>query len=177
MDQDLKLIALHDKLYKKIEELKAELATVEKQIGPQGEMGPQGPKGEQGERGRDGVDGKDGRDGVDGKDGRDGTDGTSITDVDVDFDNHLRVSLSDGSVIDAGEINAVIAEDAVTKIIGMGGGGGSGNGGIKYTEVTTTSYTVQESDLIVGHNLYGVDSGGNTVVYLPVITDPTNFHF
>lgn len=146
MDQDLKLIALHDKLYKKIEELKAELATVEKQIGPQGDMGPQGPKGEQGERGRDGVDGKDGRDGVDGKDGRNGTDGTSITDVDVDFDNHLRVSLSDGSVIDAGEINAVIAEDAVTKIIGMGGGG-SGSSNPSFNGVGTISSTTYVTSL------------------------------
>lgn len=88
-------------------------------VGPQGERGEKGERGDQGIPGSDGVDGRDGTDGRDGRDGKDakpakdgksgehgapGKDGTSITDVDVDFDGHLRVTLSTGKIIDAGEI-------------------------------------------------------------------------
>lgn len=88
-------------------------------VGPQGERGERGEKGDQGIPGSDGTDGRDGIDGRDGRDGKDakpakdgkqgeqgapGKDGVSITDVDVDFDRHLRVTLSTGKIIDAGEI-------------------------------------------------------------------------
>ena len=167
MNQDLKLIALHDKLSSALEAVEADLRAL------QLEAGPQGPKGEKGDRGPKGEPGTDGADGVGiaGKDGEDGEDGVSITDVNVDFDNHLVVQLSDGNTIDAGEI--LTRDDGGRTIINRSGSNSSGGGGIKYTEVLTTTYTVQESDLIVGHNIYGVDSGGDSVVYLPTITDPT----
>lgn len=38
---------------------------------------------------------------------------------------------------------------------------------VKFTAVTTTSYTVNASDLIVGHNIFGVDAGGDTTVKIP----------
>lgn len=60
---------------------------------PLGPVGPQGPIGERGEAGRDGEDGTDGADGV------------SVTNVSVNASNHLIVTLSNGSSIDAGEIN------------------------------------------------------------------------
>lgn len=90
-------------------------------IGPKGDDGEQGPKGDQGDPGRDGIDGRDGRDGnqglrgFDGRDGRDGkdgvngldgNDGVSVIDAEVDFDGHLWITLSDGRVIDAGEVKS-----------------------------------------------------------------------
>jgi len=73
---------------------------------------------ERGERGRDG---KDGRNGKDGQPGRDGVDGISITgpvgpqgkagkhgvsviDAEIAADDHLVLKLSDGEIIDAGEL-------------------------------------------------------------------------
>ena len=88
-------------------------------IGPQGEKGddgspgPQGPKGDRGADGKDGrdgisgtsgLDGVNGADGADGADGKDGKDGVSIVNVEIDIDNHLVVTLSDGQIIDAGEL-------------------------------------------------------------------------
>ena len=78
--------------------------------GPQGEQGPAGERGADGRNGRDGVNGingpngVNGKDGASGKDGSDGTNGVSVVDVEVDFDNHLLITLSTGRVIDAGEI-------------------------------------------------------------------------
>lgn len=119
---DAKLLAVYDTLEARIKALKEELSTVQKAEGPQGERGPQGPAGKAGKDGRDGKDGKNGKDGLngkDGKDGKDGSDGISIVDVSIDFDSHLRVTLSDGEVVDAGEIQ--MAEMEGTRIIGFGG--------------------------------------------------------
>ena len=78
--------------------------------GPQGEQGPQGPQGEQGIQGVQGVQGPQGpqgeagTNGTNGTDGSDGADGVSVTNVQVTNTNHLIVTLSSGSTIDAGEI-------------------------------------------------------------------------
>jgi len=91
-------------------------------VGPQGEQGEKGERGEQGLTGRDGVDGRDGRDGQDGKNGRDGIagpkgdkgdpgamgkvgpQGVSVVDAEIDIDGNLVLTLSNGNIIDAGEI-------------------------------------------------------------------------
>lgn len=88
-------------------------------VGPQGETGPQGVKGEKGDRGDNGKDGKQGRDGVDGRDGktgpkgdkgdtgpmgRQGVQGVSVVNAEIDFDGRLRIELSNGNIVDAGEI-------------------------------------------------------------------------
>jgi hypothetical protein len=102
MDDSQKFIALATKLKaleSKLTEAKNHVTTVEKQIGPQG------PKGDKGEPGKDGRDGRDGSNGSDGADGRDGTAGVGIESVEVTFDNSLVVRLTDGTEIDAGEIN------------------------------------------------------------------------
>lgn len=78
--------------------------------------------------GKDGLDGKDGKDGRNGKDGRDGADGkdgnsgakgskgdtgpvgktgargVSVVDAEIAADDHLVLKLSDGGIIDAGEL-------------------------------------------------------------------------
>jgi hypothetical protein len=63
--------------------------------------GPKGDKGLDGKNGKDGIgrDGKDGKDGKDGVDGIDGEDGRYITDVEIDIDDTLLVTLSDNSTI------------------------------------------------------------------------------
>lgn len=67
------------------------------------------------ENGKDGADGKDGKDGKNGKDGEkgaDGKNGTSVVSIKINGSNHLICTLSDGNIIDAGELP-------------YGGGGGS----------------------------------------------------
>ena len=113
MSTDLKLIALYDKLHSEIE-------AVETIRGEKGDAGPQEPQGEKGSKGDTGASGKDGKDGAkgkdgkDGKDGRDGEDGVSVVDANLDIDNHLVITLSDGKEVDAGSIEGL-------------GGKGSGN--------------------------------------------------
>lgn len=105
MDDSQKFIALAAKiksLEAQLNEAKAHVTVVEKQVGPQG---PKGDKGDPGKDGRDGLDGRNGRDGSDGRDGVDGSDGIGIDSVEVTFDNSLVVRLTDGTEIDAGEIN------------------------------------------------------------------------
>ena len=78
--------------------------------GPQGNTGPAGKNGTDGKDGKmgpmgpQGPSGRDGRDGADGVPGREGQDGVGIQDAQIDFDGHLTLSMTDGSVIDAGYI-------------------------------------------------------------------------
>ena len=69
-----------------------------------GPQGPQGPQGEQGPQGQQGPQGEQGEQGEAGTNGTDGSDGVSVTNVAVTQTNHLRVTLSNGTTIDAGEI-------------------------------------------------------------------------
>ena len=88
-------------------------------IGPQGEKGDArepGLPGAKGERGTDGKDGRDGKDGLiglngvngkpgkDGRNGKDGADGVSVVDAEIAADGNLVFKLSDGKIIDAGEL-------------------------------------------------------------------------
>jgi integrin beta 3 len=78
--------------------------------------GKDGAPGMNGKDGRDGIDGKDGLPGVNGKDGRDGVDGkdgapglngkdgAGVVSAFIDRDEHLVVTLSDGSVKDCGVV-------------------------------------------------------------------------
>ena len=61
-------------------------------VGPQGPQGPTGPTGATGPQGPTGPAGADGNDGV------------SITNVTIDGNSHLIVTLSDGNTIDAGSV-------------------------------------------------------------------------
>ena len=62
-------------------------------------FGEDGKDGKDGAPGKDGSNGKNGRDGTDGKNG---ADGISIVGVRISESGHLTVTLSDGTVIDAG---------------------------------------------------------------------------
>ena len=72
-----------------------ELSTSESMKGPKGDRGLDGKNGKDG---KDGI-GRDGRDGKDGKDGIDGEDGRYITDIEVDIDDTLLVTLSDNTTL------------------------------------------------------------------------------
>jgi hypothetical protein len=124
---DAKFLVLADKynqlkntLFAELEALKQTHDVITKQEGPQGPAGKDGPKGRDGKDGRDGVNGKDGRDGVDGVNGKDGKDGVSIVEVNVDIDNSLIVKLSDGNIIDAGQIEVSSAQKSAIYSTGFG---------------------------------------------------------
>ena len=80
------------------------------------QKGDKGDRGEKGEKGDPGVAGKDGQVGAtgpkgdtgpagkDGKQGKNGKDGISVVSAEVALDNHLVFTLSNGKIIDAGEL-------------------------------------------------------------------------
>ena len=138
--------------------------------GPQGEVGPKGPKGDDG---KDGVEGPSGPQGPPGDSGKDGKDGISVVDVYRGADNSLVFVLSDESEISVED--PLLGTEKIVNYFGGGSGGGSGNSTppVKYTKVETVEYTIQEDDLIVGHNLYGIDASDNATVFIPDTVDPT----
>ena len=89
-----------------------------------------GDKGDKGDRGEQGVAGKDGRDGKDGKNstvpgptgpkgdagpvGKSGKPGVSVVDAEVALDGNLVLKLSDGNIIDAGEIVQQVTKSSQT---------------------------------------------------------------
>jgi hypothetical protein len=117
-----------DGIYKRLEkvellsQIESRIASARGENGEKGEKGEQGERGNDGEPGRDGKDGKDGKngkDGVNGKDGRDGAngkdgkdgkqgktgnDGVGVIDAEIAVDDHLVLKLSNGDIIDAGEL-------------------------------------------------------------------------
>lgn len=161
---DLTLLALLTKLKKRVDTWE----TVKGEKGDKGESGPQGLQGRQGEKGDPGPQGPAGPPGVDGEDGKDGEDGVSITDVTITPDNQLLVYLSNGDEI------------ACEMPWGEGGGehyhisstGSTGGGGVYYTQVTETSYTIDAADLQVGTNIYGFNAGADMTVIVPPVDDP-----
>lgn len=74
--------------------------------GEQGERGPVGPKGADGNNGADGqsITGPKGAKGDTGPMGKDGKAGVSVIDAEVAADDHLVLKLSNGKIIDAGEL-------------------------------------------------------------------------
>jgi hypothetical protein len=101
--------------------------TIEKRVasikdGRDGQNGSDGRDGKDGKAGRDGATGPRGADGLNGKDGRDGEDGVSVIDAHIDFDGSLIISLSNGRIINVGE---VVAPDVAEKIKIIANGGGT----------------------------------------------------
>ena len=91
--------------------------------GVQGPAGPQGEKGEKGEPGRDGrmgpigpegpqgPKGDQGEQGPQGKRGFQGEQGIGVVGVTIDENHHLQVELTDGQVVDAGELPTASDKD------------------------------------------------------------------
>lgn len=88
------------------------------------QKGDKGDKGDAGPAGKDGRDGKDGKDstvagpkgdkGDPGKVGAKGPKGVSVVDAEVALDGNLVLKLSDGSIIDAGEIVQQVTKSSQT---------------------------------------------------------------
>ena len=97
--------------YAKTAYVEEQIAQIELMPGPKGEKGDQGLQGEQGlqgvqgEQGPAGKDGEQGPVGPAGADGKDGEQGISIVNVAIE-ENHLKVELSNGQILDAGELPA-----------------------------------------------------------------------
>lgn len=170
MNVDLKLLALYEKLHSEVE-------AVERVRGEKGDTGPQGPQGEKGEKGSVGPAGKAGKDGVDGKDGKDGKpgkdgeNGVSVVDANLDIDNHLVITLSDGKEVDAGSVQGLGAE-------------GSGNlqvinSGIKTKQETftwidyATGYSTEPTllETIAAGDVYEYTYGTKTLYRLVATTE------
>jgi hypothetical protein len=116
---EYKLLTLAEnigKLKKQLQELTTQADTIKKLQGPQGPAGKDGKDGKNGVDGKDGRPGSDGKKGTSGKDGKDGADGVSVVDAKVDFDNSLVIKLSDGTEIDAGQLNVGQAGSNVSVI-------------------------------------------------------------
>ena len=75
--------------------------------GVDGAAGKDGKDGVPGPTGLRGKDGKNGQPGKDGAPGKDGKDGTSVVDSEIAADGHLVLKLSNGNIIDAGELPGV----------------------------------------------------------------------
>lgn len=116
--------------------------------GPQGPQGPQGIQGVQGEQGPTGAQGPQGEQGptgatgATGATGEQGPQGVSITNVAVTNTNHLIVTLSNSTTIDAGEIQ-------------VSGGGSSGGYNV--------DLTIDRQALGTGIVLYYADGTSETI--------------
>lgn len=127
--------------------------------GEKGEKGDAGEQGIQGVAGKDGKDGINGTNGVDGKDGTDGQDGVGIANVTVSNEGALSVTLTNGTVLDLGnikgadgigisksEVNAsgelvLTYTDGTVKNLGnvVGANGADGQDGVGIKTVTLSS--------------------------------------
>lgn len=128
---EAKVAAIAVKLDKELPKLVEQVTIVQKLEGPKGEQGIQGPKGDKGDKGDKGEPGKDGSNGINGRDGKDGVDGVSVIGAKIDFDDSLVFSLSDGSLINVGEVKGEKGdrgEQGPRGAAGMSGVNGSGGG-------------------------------------------------
>lgn len=135
------------------------LGNVKGSKGDKGEKGDTGEQGIQGIAGKDGKDGINGTNGVDGKDGTDGQDGVGIANVTVSNEGALSVTLTNGTVLDLGnikgangigisksEVNAsgelvLTYTDGTVKNLGnvVGANGADGQDGVGIKTVTLSS--------------------------------------
>ena len=127
--------------------------------GDTGEQGIQGIAGKDGKDGINGTNGVDGKDGTNGKDGTDGQDGVGIANVTVSNEGALSVTLTNGTVLELGnikgangigisksEVNAsgelvLTYTDGTVKNLGnvVGANGADGQDGVGIKTVTLSS--------------------------------------
>ena len=159
IDIKSELKSLGDALTHEIEALASKIP--KEIVGKDGKQGIQGKTGDIGV-GKQGIDGKQGVAGI----GVQGKQGTSITGVRVDFDNSLIVTLSDGTEIDAGQIE--VKSDSSQVIATVRGTDAVSN--YKVLAVST-NYTVID---LVGTTVYLVNaSSANVIITLPIATNVT----
>lgn len=143
--------------------------------GDAGPQGPQGPKGDVGPAGPIGIAGERGPEGPEGPQGPKGDQGVSVVDVSTDLDGDLVFELSNGESI-AVDVLGVLGpqiQNDITYVTSGGGGSGTGDSSVSYTQITTTPYTITDSSLSRGQNIFGVLTSENAVVNLETSSDPT----
>jgi hypothetical protein len=158
-----------------LQDLQQRVSDVTKLEGPQGLRGEKGDTGEQGPQGRDGPRGLPGADGPrgytgekgeQGEDGAEGERGVGVESVSQAADGDLIFHLTDGTeeVVEfpMGLLGASEGQQHTTVV--TGGGSASPT---KYTLVLSTPYVVNEGLLIDGHNIFGINSGQDSQVFLP----------
>lgn len=122
-----KLLGISVFLGRTLETHDERLVRLEERQLQKGDKGEQGVAGKDGKPGKDGADGKngtDGKDGADGKAGKNGKDGVSVVNSEIAADGHLVFTLSNGKIIDAGDIDLIgkqqmmistqVAQDQIT---------------------------------------------------------------
>lgn len=138
--------------------------TIEKRVstikdGRDGINGNDGRNGRDGKPGRDGVDGKQGLPGTPGTDGIDGKDGVSVISANIDFDGSLIISLSDGRLLNVGEVVSQDVAEKINVISTM-----STNTAIAVQEEGTTLTNGVKSINFVGSGITATTSGDNVTV-------------
>jgi hypothetical protein len=132
-----------------------------------GPKGDQGIRGENGKSGRDGVNGKDGINGHDGVDGIDGNDGRYVVNVEVDLDDTLLVTLSDGTQIKTTkEIKGTKGDQGPQGLRGSNGNGVvvGGSTGQVLTKVSNTDYDTAWTTVSSGSGTVTSVTGTSPVV-------------
>ena len=148
--------------------------------GVQGPIGLCGPQGEQGERGADGVRGDTGEVGPEGRVGGDGLDGLSGALGPIGEQGIQGVKGLDGVVPEHRWVDQSLQfknpDGTWGKKRNLEGrgfvGGGPSSAGVKYTPVTTSTYTFTDRDLVAGMNIFGVNYNGNVTITLPAEVNP-----
>lgn len=110
---EAKLTGITVTVGKEFERLQSQVNTIEIKTliplkdgedGKDGKDGRDGKDGKIGPKGLDGKQGPKGDPGKDGKDGADGKNGVSVVDSEIAADDHLVLKLSNGKIIDVGEL-------------------------------------------------------------------------
>lgn len=147
--------------------------------GRNGINGKDGRDGKDGRNGKDGLNGKQGLQGPKGQDGVDGVDGVSVNDAHIDFDGSLIIGLSDGKLLNVGEVVSQDLQERI-KIVTSGGAGGGGGGGVTSvavsggtTGLTTSGGPITTSGTITLAGTLAVASGG-TGTATPSLVQGTN---
>ena len=121
VDPSVKLTGIGVFLGKVLDKFDSRVSDLEARQLQKGDKGDKGDAGPRGKAGRDGRDGKDstvagpkGDKGDPGKVGAKGPKGVSVVDAEVALDGNLVLKLSDGSIIDAGEIVQQVTKNSQT---------------------------------------------------------------
>jgi hypothetical protein len=137
-------------------------------MGIQGERGPMGPTGPIGPTGPGGLPGKDGKDG---QDGAKGQDGISVVDAEIAIDGHLVFTLSDGRVLDVGEldVNSKLEQYFSTQTVDSGGSGTSASVGS-----SSVNFGGKSTDTTVSVSLPTITSDNRVQVWIDPIATVNN---
>lgn len=123
VDLSVKLATVAALLGRKAVEHDGRITSLEARQLQKGDKGDRGEKGDKGGPGRDGQDGVAGPQGLTGPkgdkgdtgaEGKIGKDGVSVVDSEIALDGHLVLKLSNGKIIDAGELVDVVSENVRT---------------------------------------------------------------